>query len=388
MPTLSVCIIAKNEERNLANALASVIDVADEVIVTDTGSTDSTPEIAREFGLQVARFEWSDDLAAARNFCAGRATSEWILMLDADEALCETSRSELARCLEQRDVLAYSVIRQDIVDVATPDAFTEMWQMRLVRNRPDLRMVGRIHEHFEPSLEVIAAREGLRVVESNVKLKHVGFCNPLRTEKLPRNLRLLELELRDRPNQFYYLVEYGIALLMSGDVAGEEILAQAARMVAEGDEQTTRGGSSLAMLLEYRLANPQLSETFPLSRSRAQQLSLQYFPNAIPCLWHIAAEHSKRGEFAASARLLERILMLGEKQCYDRLVSFAPSIMGADARLNLGVCYVRLGKLKQARDCFKALLLSPTRGKEAAENLRAVDRLMKMGDKGIRRKNS
>jgi glycosyltransferase involved in cell wall biosynthesis len=386
MPTLSVCIIAKNEERNLANALASVIDFADEVIVTDTGSTDSTPEIAREFGLQVARFEWSDDLAAARNFCAGRATSEWILMLDADESLCEESRLELARCLEQRDVLAYSVIRQDIVDVAVPDAFTEMWQMRLVRNRPDLHMVGRIHEHFDPSLEIIAAREGLRVVESNVKLKHVGFSGRLRVEKLPRNRRLLELELRDRPNQFYYLVEYGIALLLSGNSAGDEILVQAARMVAEGNAQALGRGSSLAMLLEYRLANPQLSDAFPLSRNYAQQLALKYFPNAIPLLWHIAAEHNRRGEFAASARMLQRILMLGEKQCYDRLVSFAPSIMGEDARLNLGVCYVRLGELKRARDCFKALLQSPTRGKQAAENLLAVDQLMKLGNKAGRRK--
>jgi hypothetical protein len=104
-------------------------------------------------------------------------------------------------------------------------------------------------------------------------------------------------------------------------------------------------------------------------------LSLARFPTSIPLLWHLAKEHNGRGQFAECARLLERILALGESHQYDRQVSFSPHLMGDDARLNLGVCYVRLGQLKKAEDSFRALGESPTRGAEARQNLKAIAKL-------------
>ena len=80
-PRLSVCMIVKNEERFLGQCLASVKDIADEVIVIDTGSTDRTIEIAREHGAQVGHFEWCNDFAAARNASIAPATGDWILFL-------------------------------------------------------------------------------------------------------------------------------------------------------------------------------------------------------------------------------------------------------------------------------------------------------------------
>ena len=63
-PRLNVCMIVKNEERFLGQCLASVKDIANELIVIDTGSTDRTVEIAREHGAQVGHFEWCNDFAA------------------------------------------------------------------------------------------------------------------------------------------------------------------------------------------------------------------------------------------------------------------------------------------------------------------------------------
>ena len=91
MATLSVTIIAKNEERNLAT-LSSVADVADEVIVTDTGSTDRTVDVARRHQARVLHFPWIDDFAAAHNFGMSHADCDWILMLDADEELLPERR--------------------------------------------------------------------------------------------------------------------------------------------------------------------------------------------------------------------------------------------------------------------------------------------------------
>lgn len=67
-PLLSLCMIVKNEESYLPTCLESVRGVSDEIIVVDTGSTDHTPTIAREFGASVYEYQWHDDFAAARNF--------------------------------------------------------------------------------------------------------------------------------------------------------------------------------------------------------------------------------------------------------------------------------------------------------------------------------
>ena len=87
MATLSLCMIVKNEEEMLGGCLELVKDWVDEMIVVDTGSTDRTKEIALEHGAQVYDFEWIEDFAAARNFSKSKATSDYILALDADERL-------------------------------------------------------------------------------------------------------------------------------------------------------------------------------------------------------------------------------------------------------------------------------------------------------------
>lgn len=83
--SLSLCIIARDEAEHLPQCLGSVRGLADEVIVVDTGSRDTTVEIARDFGATVLEFPWGNDFSAARNFAIGKASCDYIFMLDADE---------------------------------------------------------------------------------------------------------------------------------------------------------------------------------------------------------------------------------------------------------------------------------------------------------------
>lgn len=87
MITVSLCIIVKNEEDILERCLCSVRDLVDEIIITDTGSTDRTREIARRLADKVYDFPWVDDFSAARNFTFGKATKDYILWLDADDII-------------------------------------------------------------------------------------------------------------------------------------------------------------------------------------------------------------------------------------------------------------------------------------------------------------
>ncbi|MCL1908648.1 MAG: glycosyltransferase [Holophagaceae bacterium] len=87
MSLISLAMIVKNEGATLGHCLESVRPIVDEMVIVDTGSTDKTIEIARSFGARVYHFDWCDDFAAARNESLKYCTGEWILILDADEAI-------------------------------------------------------------------------------------------------------------------------------------------------------------------------------------------------------------------------------------------------------------------------------------------------------------
>jgi len=86
-PTLSLCMIVKNEEKFLPGCLESVKGFVDEIIIVDTGSTDNTIEIAKRFGAKVYHHAWENSFCKARNYSLKYATCDWILILDADEEI-------------------------------------------------------------------------------------------------------------------------------------------------------------------------------------------------------------------------------------------------------------------------------------------------------------
>jgi glycosyltransferase involved in cell wall biosynthesis len=83
--TVSMCMVIKDEERNIERAITSAKPMVDELIVIDTGSTDSSVSIAERLGAQVYHYQWCDDFSAARNFAISKASCDYIFMLDGDE---------------------------------------------------------------------------------------------------------------------------------------------------------------------------------------------------------------------------------------------------------------------------------------------------------------
>ena len=375
LPRLTVCLIAKNEERNIARAIRSLLDVADEIVVTDTGSTDDTVRIAKDLGARVEHFPWIDDFSAAYNHCFDQATGDWVFVLDADEELLESSQKKLLSATQSEVALAYTCLRQDLVEASNLDVFTKMLVTRLFRNRHGIQFGRRIHHDFVPPLQEIAAQTGLALLESTIQIRHYGYTAEFKQAKLERAANLLELELRDRPEQFYYIVELGRTYLALGDSRGLGLITQAAQHVADGSPDVLACRGALAILLEHILASDVLPNDFPLSRRKAIEIARKLFPNSVPLLWQRALGEFKRERFAPCAELLEKILRLGETEQYDMLASFDPDIMSGRAILNLGVCYVRLGKLSKAKECFVRLLDFPSYVKHAKTNLRAIVRL-------------
>jgi glycosyltransferase involved in cell wall biosynthesis len=99
MPRLSVVIITFNEETNIARCIASVMDVADEILVVDSYSTDRTEEICREMGARFMQNKW-EGYSRQKNYANSLALYDHILSIDADEALSEELRISILRLKE------------------------------------------------------------------------------------------------------------------------------------------------------------------------------------------------------------------------------------------------------------------------------------------------
>ena len=206
-PKISLCMIVRNEEHNIADCLACVKDLVDEMIVVDTGSTDRTKEIAAGLGARVYDFTWVDSFAAARNESLRHAKGKWIFWLDADDRIDEENRAKLKRLFERvGDELDAYLLHCLIVPSDPGEQPRVVDHGRLFRNHPELRWHYRVHEQILPAVH----RLGGKTIKTDVVVQHIGYQDASkRPGKLERNRQLLELEHKDNPNDAFTLYNLG-----------------------------------------------------------------------------------------------------------------------------------------------------------------------------------
>src|SRR5262249_23210365 len=135
---LTLSMIVKNEEKYLAQCLDSVKGIADEIVIVDTGSTDKTVEIAKSYGAEVYHFDWTDDCSEARNECLKYCTGDWVLWLDADEALEPSSAAPMREAMVRPQFGSFLMqIVNFMTEGSTNDVFTHH-PCRLFRRIPTL----------------------------------------------------------------------------------------------------------------------------------------------------------------------------------------------------------------------------------------------------------
>lgn len=231
-PRLSVCLIVKNEAAFLPQCLESIREVAHQIVVVDTGSSDGTPDLARSFGAEVHGHEWNDDFSAARNAALEWARGDWVLMLDADEELLLEAVEVLRKELCRSEVMAY---RLPMIDVGREEE-GRSYVPRLFRNAPGLFYIGRIHEQVFSSIEVRREEWGLKNTFSEALLRHHGYTEAVTQgrDKVNRNLQLLAMDLETFPNEPALLMNLGLELCRSGNQeAGVEQYFEAFRALSE-----------------------------------------------------------------------------------------------------------------------------------------------------------
>lgn len=210
-PTLSLCMIVKNEEAFLRQCLESVKGAVDEIVIADTGSTDGTREIALEFGAKLVDFEWNESFSDARNASLAQATSDWILVLDADEVISPETLPNLHQLISipQPVQAGYLLKIRNLHAEDNEVDVVEHFMMRLFPNDPELRFHGVIHEQLGP---VDAERPFDRLVAPDVLILHYGYIGKTMTDrdKYKRNLELIRTSITQEPENPFHWFNLGL----------------------------------------------------------------------------------------------------------------------------------------------------------------------------------
>lgn len=188
---LSVMLIVKDAEQDLARCLDSVWSIAHEIIVGDTGSTDHTKAIARDYGATVLDLapveEQAEGFAGARNAVLAAATGDWVLWIDADEMV--VGAEHVSKYTETGVFQGYVLHQTHLYMDMAPSYDIPV---RLFRREPQIRFFGCVHEqpgNGDANTDLFPVLE----VMHELAIAHTGYLTELtrRQKMLHRNLPLL-----------------------------------------------------------------------------------------------------------------------------------------------------------------------------------------------------
>ena len=219
--TLSVCMIVKNEEHCLTRALESVKDLADQIIIIDTGSTDHTKDIAARYTDNIYDFAWCDDFSKARNFSLSKATGSWILVLDADEVLAQEDHDAIRQLCQNNSFAGYAfhqisytndITQYNYIPLLDHDSLYQKYKkysqyfsgyiscsiIRLFRNNLGIHFDGAVHESVDAS-----CREKGKMLKTDLWLHHYQFERgaDVIKEKQLHYLKIYEQHLDEYPEK-------------------------------------------------------------------------------------------------------------------------------------------------------------------------------------------
>lgn len=201
MASISLCMIVRDEESVLGRCLNSVAEAVDEIIITDTGSTDRTKQIAARFTDKIYDFPWHDDFAAARNFAFSKGSGDYLMWMDADDILPEKEAQKLMELKTALDTQPYDTIMAPYDTAFDANGFPTFsyYRERILRNTPQARWEGRVHEVIQPSGTILHA---------DIHIQHQKTSHGISD----RNLRIYEAMLAEGivfspREEFYYARE-------------------------------------------------------------------------------------------------------------------------------------------------------------------------------------
>ena len=345
---ISACVIVKNEEKNIERWLANMRQIADEIIVVDTGSTDNTLTILENAGITPYHFTWCNDFAAAKNYAIQQAAGDWIVFLDADEYFDTSSvqrfRTEMSRYHANKKIGAIMCQLVNI-DIDNRNKIIDtMIQVRIFRNSKDINYKNPVHEQ-------LATKPGKYIMQKcfNLQIIHTGYSTSILRKKAERDLLILNQREKEAKTQqerehlyIFFMDAYNClgdfdkvlfyakkavksnVKTLGGDIHVYECMISAMVHLGKEDEEI------IAFIVEAR-------KTFPREVFFTVQLGYYYY---------MAGNYLQAEQYMLEARKLrqfaEKDIKAG-KAVSDTSLNLMPMLYGC-----LGDIYIRKGQKQQA----------------------------------------
>ena len=334
---ISLCMIVRDEEKNLPRALKSVTGAVDEIIVVDTGSIDRTPELAREHGASVYHHPWKNSFSEARNHSLDYATGDWILILDADEELHPEDQQNLRTLIDEAppgidgiNMLVYQLFDTDL------SVADQLFSVRIFRRRPKIRYWGRVHNQL--------LIDKSKTNYCDLRVLHYGWTKDYERKqaKTKRTRALLEQQLAETPDAHYTKYHLGGMYCAAGEhEKGIPLLKEAVEYL---EEPRHRAKACYVLGINYKLTgSPEESERYFLK-------SLEIIP------WFVVARYALADLYATSLSRLEEAIELMEGIVNHTMkvppefldMGGHPHIENVSAPWNLAIYYQATGRLQEA----------------------------------------
>jgi glycosyltransferase involved in cell wall biosynthesis len=367
MPTIALSMIMKNAGADLRECLESVRGIVDEIVIADTGSSDSSMEIARTAGAKLFSVPWENDFAKARNFSLSRVTSDWVLALDADERLDPGARERLPSLMADPDISGYQVTirnyvlnpsqkiwdrssqpnRGDYSPARSYPAFIDHENVRLFRRNPEIYFVGRVHETVGWRIKELGGKLG----QANFCIHHFGMVRDQETiaKKIVfyRNLGLQKLaDLPDNPQAHF---EVGIVELenLSNPAGALTFFERACQLNPKFGEGWFFAAKTQFLLGQYATAIRSLNHAEAAGHSTPAAAELT------------GDAHYNMGDYAAAVR------------SYKRGVRLAPG--SSSLKSKLGLAEARTGRQSAGLRLLREAIQSEPSNPELHDRLVTVE---------------
>lgn len=318
---ISVCIIAKNEEKYIEECLKKLQPYGFEIVVTDTGSTDRTREIAEKYADKVIDFEWINDFSAAKNFCASQASNNWVLSLDCDEYM-ESVDLRILRVQMQQKPKEVGVIRMKNIQLREND--------ELGYSVDDLpRLYNRNFYHYEQPIheQLVSIKDNTDELQGflmPMEVIHHGYAisGEEMVKKQERNLEILYEAIRKEPDNPYFYFQAGCSLQVL------KRFEEAAQMYEKGIFLNPNPARAYVVEMVMSLANVYVEMGRSEEALQLMDQNAATFPTANYCFNHanILLENDqplKAVVHYLKATMMKDSNMLGERllTCYERIIA-------------------------------------------------------------------
>ncbi|MBM3232505.1 tetratricopeptide repeat protein [Candidatus Pacearchaeota archaeon] len=344
--SISACLIVKDEEKHIENCLQSLKNLAEEIVIVDTGSKDKTKKIAEKFTDSISDFEWNGNFSEARNLALSKATKDWILSIDADESFSEEDCNKIKKMLEREKeadgfllncrtytndmgIAGWESCKDDRYEESKKaTGFYVSKLLRLFRNNKGFLFEGKIHETPHNSIK----KAGGKVYDTDIIFHHFGALDK---EKLRDKKETYINSLKDRldkkdfseKSEDYICFELGRELINLKRI--EEAILYFERAISINEEF-----NYLLALGGLYLYKNELDKAEKILK-RANEIN----PGNSSLNDNLGVIYAKKQEFNKAIRKFEKAIELNPKS--------------ADAHFNLGLVYRDKGKINKMHFYFE-----------------------------------